>query len=299
MGCFFKFLGEMKGTTLVILAAGKGSRFGGLKQLHTFQPQDATLAEFAIWDALQAGFDHFVAIVNEQTQPYFDTVFKKMHIKDCACCVLQKTDEVFANRTKPLGTGHALLSAAKAIHTPFIIVNGDDFYGREAYRLAKNFLQNHTKDFALVAYPLKETLSNQGYVSRGLCSVEGDRVVSINEHTHIERSGEDIVSKVGESAVILDPTTFVSMNFWILQHTVLHELAAKWNFFLKHLKDPLNDEFFLPNVIRDIAAEKEIPIRLLKNLSDSWLGITYAKDVKKTQEALLSKTSRGIYPKNF
>ena len=289
----------MEGITLVILAAGKGSRFGGLKQLHTFQPQNATLAEFAIWDALQVGFDRFVAIVSEDTKAYFEAAFEKMHIADCACCVVQKADNFFRNRTKPLGTGHALLSAVNAIHTPFVIVNGDDFYGQEAYRLARNFLQTNTNDFALVGYPLQETLSENGYVSRGLCSVEGDCVTSIHEHTHIEHIGDSIVSGVGECATKLNPQTFVSMNFWVLQHTVLHDFEARWCLFLKHLKDPQNDEFFLPNAIRDISVEKGIPIRLLKNLSGGWLGITYAGDVQKAQETLLKKTVDGIYPKIF
>ena len=289
----------MEGTTLVILAAGKGSRFGGLKQLHTFQPQNATLAEFAIWDALQMGFDRFVAIVSEHTKDYFEAVFKKMGIEDRACCVLQKGDTFFQNRTKPLGTGHALLSAVEVIHTPFVIVNGDDFYGPEAYRLAKDFLQNNTHDFALVGYPLKETLSENGYVSRGVCDVEGDCVNSIHEHTHIEHVEAAIVSRVGECATFLEPESFVSMNFWILQQSILSELPTRWEIFLKNLKDPKNDEFFLPDAIRDISAEKQIPIRLLKNFSGDWLGITYADDVGKTQEILLEKTICGLYPKNF
>ena len=285
---------KMEGVTLVILAAGKGSRFGGLKQLHAFQPQGATLAEFAIWDALQSGFDYFVAIVSEDTKDYFEGVFERMGIADRSCCVLQKTDKCFENRTKPLGTGHALLSAVDAIHTPFVIVNGDDFYGREAYRLAKTFLKNNKKDFALVGYPLKETLSDNGYVSRGLCSTNGSCVLSIDEHTHIERVGNEIVSRVGETEETLDPEIFVSMNFWILQ-----ELKARWNAFLKDLKDSQNEEFFLPNAIRDIAMKRGIPVRLLKNFSDSWLGITYAGDVEKVQEILLKKTSCGVYPKKF
>lgn len=289
----------MEGLTLVILAAGKGSRFGGLKQLHTFQPQNATLAEFAIWDALQVGFDYFVAIVSEETKGYFETVFAKLHIADRSCCVVQKTDSIFQNRTKPLGTGHALLSAVDVIHTPFVIVNGDDFYGREAYRLARTFSQNNKKDFALVGYPLRETLSENGYVSRGLCSTNGRCVLSIDEHTHIERIGDSIVSRVGEQMVELDPETFVSMNFWILQHSILQDLESRWQLFLKNLQDPQNDEFFLPNAIRDIATEKGIPIRLLKNFSGGWLGITYAGDVEKAQEVLLKKTASGIYPKVF
>ena len=289
----------MEGVTLVILVAGKGSRFGGLKQLHTFQPQGATLAEYAVWDALQSGFDYFVAIVSEDTKDYFEGVFERMGIADRACCVLQKTDKCFENRIKPLGTGHALLSAVDAIHTSFVIVNGDDFYGREAYRLAKTFLKNNKKDFALVGYPLKETLSDNGYVSRGLCSTNGSCVLSIDEHTHIERFGNEIISRVGENEEKLDPETFVSMNFWILQDFILRELKARWNAFLENLKDPQNEEFFLPNAIRDIAMKHGIPIRLLKNLSDSWLGITYAGDVEKAQAILFQKTASGVYPKKF
>ena len=289
----------MEGITLVILAAGKGNRFGGLKQLHAFQPQGATLAEFAIWDALQVGFDHFVAIVSEETKAYFEAIFEKMHIADRACCVLQKTDKALQNRTKPLGTGHALLSAVDVIHTPFVIVNGDDFYGREAYRLARTFLQNNKRDFALVGYPLRETLSENGYVSRGVCATKGECVVSIDEHTHIECVGNAIVSRVGACATELDPETFVSMNFWILQPSILQGLEARWQFFFENLKDLQNDEFFLPNAIRDISVAKGIPVRLLKNFSGGWLGITYAGDVEKVQKVILEKTLCGVYPKIF
>ena len=290
---------SMEGRTLVILAAGKGSRFGGLKQLQTFQPQNATLAEFAIWDALKAGFDRVVAIVREETKAYFEAVFEKMHIVDRACCVLQKIDNLFQSRTKPLGTGHALLSAIDVIHTPFVIVNGDDFYGSEAYRLARNFLENNTNDFALVGYPLKETLSKNGYVSRGLCSIEGDRVVSIHEHTHIECARGAIISKLGASTIAVDPETFVSMNFWILRPSILQDLKTRWQFFIKHLKDPQNDEFFLPDAIRDIAMQRSVPIRLLKNPLGGWLGITYADDIENVQKTLLEQTMGGVYPKIF
>lgn len=283
------------GTTLVLLAAGKGSRFGGLKQLHTFQPQDATLAEFAIWDACKAGFDNFIAIVNEETRTYFEHVLDKMGLSKCSKCIPQTTVTI-PLRTKPWGTGHALLSVASAIKTPFVVVNGDDFYGQEAFKLAAQFLNENKHDFALVGYHLKDTLSRNGYVSRGLCSVQNGRVTGIEEHTHIEMMPNNTIVSKNNFEKKLDPHTFVSMNFWILQPSLLNHLENLWTDFFKHLRDPLKDEFFLPEAICTVAAHQNIPIHLLPNSTGHWLGITYAADVEEVQKSLLKQTQMGLYP---
>lgn len=286
--------------TLVLLAAGKGSRFGGLKQLQTFQPQNATLAEFAIWDALQAGFDHFVAIVSEETHSDFEHVFQKLNLQNCSTCILQTCCEAsISTRTKPWGTGHALYCARHAIHTPFVIVNGDDFYGQSAYRLAAEFLERNSSDFALIGYPLGKTLSENGYVSRALCTLENHQVVALNECLNIQRINGKIVSTHDKKQTFLDDKALVSMNFWILQPSILEHLETAWGKFLEHLTDPLKQEFYLPVAIQNIAQKNSISIKLIENVSDHWLGITYADDVDKVQKTLLKLTEAHYYPKSF
>ena len=289
----------MKEKTLVLLAAGKGSRFGGLKQLHRFQPQNATLAEYAIWDALQAGFDHFVAIVSEETQEEFYRIFKDMGVGDRSCCVLQNNTENIC-RSKPWGTGHALYVARNSIHTPFIIANGDDFYGREAFYQAAEFLENNSKDFALVGYPLGGTLSPNGYVSRALCYTQENCICQLQECTQIERSSEGIILGYENArARVLDPQQWVSMNFWVLQSSVLPYLEKQWSLFLDQLQDPEKEEFYLPTAIQAIAQQNNISIRLLKNEKGDWQGITYAKDTDSMQQNILIWTHEHRYPSSF
>ncbi len=284
--------------TLVLLAAGKGSRFGGLKQLYRFLPQQATLAEYAIFDAKKAGFNHFIAIVNEETKTEFESIFKKLKLAHCSQCILQPKTQC-KDRTKPWGTGHALLSIKDVVHTPFVIINSDDFYGDESYKLAANFLQTYHKDFALVGYRLSETLSENGYVSRALCSLKNKYVVRLKEYTHIEKQNDEIVHKTETSSIPLDKNAFVSMNFWVLQPSIFTYLKAEWEIFLKNIKCIEKDEFYLPVAVQNIAKKCDITIQLLPNYGSHWLGITYANDVKNAQENLIKLTQQGKYPKNF
>ena len=284
--------------TLVLLAAGKGSRFGGLKQLHTFLPQQATLAEYAIYDAQKAGFNHFVAIVSEETKVDFEHIFKKLNLEHCSQCVLQPQSN-FENRKKPWGTGHALLSVKDVVKTPFVIVNGDDFYGDNAYALAAHFLKNNHQDFAMVGYRLSETLSENGYVSRALCALDNNRVTALTEYTHIEKSGNETVDKTDNNTVLLDKNAFVSMNFWVLHPRVFDYLQEEWEGFFNHIKCFEKEEFYLPVAIQNIAKKCNLSIHLLPNYESHWLGITYANDVKIAQEKLLQLTHQGKYPKKF
>ena len=282
----------------IILAAGKGSRFGGLKQIHTFLPQQATLAEYAIFDAKKAGFSHFVAIVSEETKTDFENIFKKLKLEHCSECVLQSPPNI-EGRKKPWGTGHALLSVKDVVKTPFVIVNGDDFYGDNAYTLAANFLNNNHQDFAMVGYRLSETLSENGYVSRALCELDNNYVKALNEHTHIETYGQDIVDKTDKYIIRLDKNAFVSMNFWVLQPSVFDYLQEEWDIFFKHITCIEKEEFYLPVAIQNIAKKCNLSIHLLPNHESHWLGITYANDVNIAQEKLIQLTQQGKYPKIF
>ena len=299
--------------TLVLLAAGRGSRFGGLKQLHRFRPQNAFLAEYALFDAWKAGFRRFVAVVSPDTHEAFQTLFKKRHLEDVARCVLQTDDgvpQIWRNeRTKPWGTGQALVVADTFIETPFVMVNGDDFYGREAYQLAADFIDQHPSEAALVAYPLEVTLSPNGSVSRALCTVENNNVLRLEEYA-CEIQGNKIIGKRKHSAttntdntkdavVALEPQQPTSLNFFVLPQTILSPLKALWEQFLKNVTDPKNEEFFLPTAVQAVLKQQRKNLHLLNNPRGQWLGVTYANDTEAVEEFLTEQTAAGYYPKTF
>ena len=299
--------------TLVLLAAGRGSRFGGLKQLHRFRPQNAFLAEYALFDAWKAGFWRFVAVVSPDTQEAFQSLFKKLHLEDVARCVLQTDDgvpQIWRNeRTKPWGTGQALVAASAFIETPFVMVNGDDFYGRDAYQLAADFIDQHPSEAALVAYPLEATLSPNGSVSRALCIVENNNVLRLDEYT-CEIRGNQIVGKRKHSAttntddaedavVALDPQQPTSLNFFVLPQTILQPLKAQWEQFLKNVTNPKNEEFFLPTAVQTVLKQQHKDLHLLANTRGQWLGVTYANDTEVVEKFLTEQTAIGNYPRMF
>lgn len=289
----------MNDYTLVLLAAGKGNRFGGLKQLYTFEPQGATLAEFAIWDAWQHGFHNFVAVVSEETQEGFQKIFKKWGLENRSKCILQEQNDPQTkqfHRQKPWGTAHALYSIREHVHTPFVIINADDFYGESAYRYAAQFLQKHEKDYALVGYPLWKTLSPNGSVSRAVCTLNEDNYVThLQEYCHVEAKNGEITGQVDNQSLVLDVNTFVSLNFWILQPSIFKPLKEKWNSFLKQLTDLQKDEFYLPVAIQSIAQDLGLNVHCLPNLTDRWLGVTYAQDTTFVQNALSNLTQEKQY----
>ena len=299
--------------TLVLLAAGRGSRFGGLKQLHRFRPQEAFLAEYALFDARQAGFQRFIAIVSPDTYEAFQSLFKKLHLEDVARCVLQTDDDIPQTlkneRTKPWGTGQALLAASTFIETPFAIVNGDDFYGREAYQLAADFIDRQSSEAALVAYPLGATLSPNGSVSRALCAVENNNVLRLDEYTCEYRNNKVIgkpkhsattnADDAKDAAVALNPQHPTSLNFFVLPQTILQPLRAQWGQFLKNITDPKNEEFFLPTAVQSALRQQHKDLHLLANTRDRWLGVTYAEDTEMVEKFLTEQTSLGRYPRTF
>ena len=306
--------------TLVLLAAGRGSRFGGLKQLHRFRPQNAFLAEYALFDAWKAGFRRFIAIVSSDTREAFQSLFKKRHLEDVARCVLQTDDGVpqkWRNeRTKPWGTGQALVAASAFIETSFVMVNGDDFYGREAYQLAVDFIDQHPSEAALVAYPLEATLSPNGSVSRALCTVDNNNVLRLDEYT-CEIRGNHVVGKrkvcssqvletpsassadMANTVVALDPQQPTSLNFFVLPQTILSPLKTQWEQFLKNVTDPKNEEFFLPTAVQTVLKQQHKNLHLLNNIRGRWLGVTYANDTEAVEEFLTEQTVAGWYPQTF
>ncbi|MDR0755725.1 MAG: hypothetical protein LBE99_02350 [Puniceicoccales bacterium] len=290
--------------TLVLLAAGHGSRFGGLKQLHVFGEQKATLAEFAIFDALRNGCGRFVAVVNGETIAGFERIFRRMSLAE-TFCIEQCTHDIprdvsmdIRKRRQPWGTGHALWTIRDIVSTPFMIVNADDFYGPSAYPLGADYLAQESKHYGLVTYPLAKTLSPNGYVSRGLCTVDENAwVTHIRECTRIGLNQQQIT--VNTSGEVLSPDTLVSMNFWILRPNIFDVLEELLIQFLKETPDILTAEFYLPEAICEASKLLNVKIASIPNKYDAWLGVTYVEDVSKVNEALHDFTISKMYPKNL
>lgn len=300
--------------TLIVMAAGMGSRFGGLKQLEGFGPGGEVLLEYSAYDAARAGFDAIVFVIRKHMEADFQkSVLPRIEKHIPATLVFQELESHFpipvpASRGKPWGTGHAVLVARESVSGPFAVINADDFYGVEAFDLMSDFLGRYanvpesdaTVKAALVVYELKNTLSENGAVSRGVCqrtksgpfksdgSLEG-----IVEHTHIERKGEAIVSsQEGGVDVVLAPDTLVSMNFWGFSHNFFPQLEAQFHAFLKTSANDPKAEFYLPFAVDALIKEGKTHPTVLPCHSD-WLGVTYPGDAAHVRSYLAGITGGG------
>jgi UTP-glucose-1-phosphate uridylyltransferase len=300
---------------LVILAAGMGSRFGGLKQVQPVGPAGELIIEYSIFDARRAGFDRLVLVIRKDIEAEFRaTIGKRLEARMDVTYVFQEMDrgsnpsglsvEALAKsegrvppRTKPWGTGHAVLAARSAVRRPFAVINADDFYGASAYDvLAGHFATS--QDFAMVGYPLKQTLSEFGAVSRGLCTTdEAGRLQRITEITKIQKTpdgGGEYLDAAG-TAKVLHGTETVSVNFWGFTPAVFPALEKLFaDFLAKNAGDP-KAEFYLPTAISALNEAGEARVALLKG-SDPWFGLTYREDLEVTRRALRGLVELGKYP---
>jgi len=299
----------MKKVTLVVLAAGLGSRYGGLKQTDTFTPEGDTIIDFSIYDALQAGFGKFVFIIRKSFEKEFKANFdKKLEGKAEVVYVFQELENVpqkYINpeRKKPWGTGHALLMAKDVIKENFAIINGDDFYGKEAFEVMAKSLSSTDKNsynFKMMAYLLKNTISENGYVSRGECNVnENDFLMDVVERIHIERVDEHLVRKDDKGKFILiDENTIVSMNFWGFTPKVFEFVNQLFEEFLEVNKENLKAEFYLPSIVNHILKSGNASVEVLKS-DAKWFGVTYKEDKINVEKAIGQLKNKGIYPKNL
>tara|TARA_R110002050_G_scaffold130384_10_gene252099 strand:+ start:1327 stop:2250 length:924 start_codon:yes stop_codon:yes gene_type:complete len=297
---------KTKKPTLVILAAGMGSRYGGLKQIDTFTPEGDTIIDFSIYDALRAGFGKFVFIIRKSFENDFKEIFnKKLEGKAEVAYVYQELDCVpkkYINpkRTKPWGTGHALLMAKNVVKENFAIINADDFYGKEAFEvMGQSLAQKDTTsyNFNTMAYFLKNTVSDYGFVSRGECHVnEKGYLTDIIERTHIEKIDGQLMRKDDDGQFIpIDENTIVSMNFWGFTPKCFEFGTQLFEAFLETTKANLKAEFYIPSIVSEILKSGKASVEVLKSEA-KWFGVTYKEDKVIVQKAIKQLKKKNIYP---
>ncbi len=295
--------------TLIIMAAGMGSRFGGLKQIAPVGPHDEKLMDYSIYDAVQAGFGKVVFVIKHAIEQEFkEKIGDRIAAHVPVSYVFQELDAlpdgytVPAGREKPWGTGHAVLCCRGTVIEPFAVINADDYYGPACFRLLADFLSRPQPDdrmhFAMAGYLLKNTLTNNGYVSRGICSVDAQGTLTdLVERTHIEWRGDTpaFTEDDGKTWVPLDPGAYVSMNCWAFPAGTLDHFEQRFTAFLDEKGGMLKSEFYLPFAVNDMMAAGEASVTVLPT-PDKWYGMTYAADHEMVREALAQMTEQGFYP---
>lgn len=295
--------------TLVILAAGMGSRYGGLKQIDAFTPEGDTIIDFSLYDALQAGFGKFVFIIRKSFEKEFKEIFnKKLEGKAEVAYVYQELENVpdkYINpeRTKPWGTGHALLMAKDAVKENFAIINADDFYGPEAFDVMAKSLMEKDKEsyeFNTMAYLLKNTVSDHGFVSRGECDVnEKGFLTGVTERTHIEKIDDKLMRKEDDGTFVeIDENTVVSMNFWGFTPKCFEFGTQLFKQFLEETKTDLKAEFYLPSIVNEILKSGKASVEVLQS-DAKWFGVTYKEDKEIVEKAIGELKKQNVYPRNL
>ena len=305
----------MKDTTLVIMAAGIGSRFGGgIKQLAPVGPNGEIIMDYSIHDALEAGCNKVVFIIRRDIEQDFKNIIGKRIEKLVPVeYVYQSVNELPANkeniwnRTKPWGTGQAVLCVKNVVKEPFIVINADDYYGSKAYQLIYDYLTTHPDDetyrYAMVGYILENTLTENGHVARGVCVTDEEgHLIKINERTHIEKhdGGTAYTEDDGKSWTMLPEGSIVSMNMWGFSNSILKELKERFTAFLNDAieNNPMKGEYFLPFVVDELLQEKKATVKVLKS-EDKWYGVTYKEDKPMVMTAIQNLKDQGLYPQKL
>ncbi len=297
-------------TALVIMAAGMGSRFGGgIKQLAQVGPSGEIIMDYSLYDAKEAGFDKVVFIIRRELEEDFrriigDRVAKYMPVT----YVYQEMDNlpegytVPEDRKKPWGTGHAVLSCLGQIHDPFVVINADDYYGKEAFRITHDYLirlaENSERKYCMAGFVLGNTLSDNGMVTRGICSVSGNTLVSVEEHFDLRKEGDAVVGRKEDGTpVSVSPNTPVSMNLWGFTPDFLQVLNDNFKRFLDNeaKENPLKAEYLLPTIVGKMVSEGTAEVAVLPT-NDKWFGVTYAEDKPLFAECIRKLIAEGKYP---
>lgn len=301
----------MKEPTLVILAAGMGSRFGGLKQITPVDDFGHSIIDFSLYDAYRAGFrkvafiikheieDDFKKQIGYRIEKYFDVKYVYQQLD-----VLPEGYSVPDGRAKPWGTGHAVLCAKGIVDGPFAVINADDFYGPTAYSALYQFLagEHDPSEHAMVAYLLKNTVTENGHVARGICTGKDGLLTDVVERTHIEKRGDDaaFTEDDGKTWTEVSGDTLVSMNCWAFGSSLLDALAARFPAWLDANvpANPMKCEYFLPFVVNDLIKEGSATVKLL-NCTETWYGMTYKADMETVTNAIRNMRNSGVYPEKL
>ena len=302
----------MKQPVLVVMAAGMGSRYGGLKQIDPVDKEGHIIMDFSVYDAVKAGFKKVIFIIKKENEADFkaaigdrlskhlDVTYVFQDLKN-----LPEGYEVPEGRVKPWGTGHAVLSCIDEINGPFAVINADDYYGANAFRMAYDFLtQNQDEDgiyrYMMVGYKLENTLTENGHVARGVCVTDEEgHLQKIHERTHIERHEGSVAytEDEGKTWTALPQDSTVSMNMWGFSESIMKELKARFPKFLEEnlASNPLKCEYFLPTVVGELLSEDKATVEVLKS-QDKWYGVTYKEDKASVVEAIRKMKEDGLYP---
>ncbi len=274
-------------TTLVILAAGMGSRYGGLKQIDPVGPNGEVILNYSVYDAVKAGFDKAVFIIKKEIEKdFYEIVAPRVEKLIDVDYAFQELDMLpagfsFPERTKPWGTAHALICAADKISTPFAVINADDYYGKQAYKILHTNLLTCNNSF-IVGYKLKNTLSENGTVTRGICAAENGILTKINETKGLDKNSP------------YSPDTLVSMNMWGLKADFPRKLKEDFPAFLSNMKNNLTDEYLLPSVIDSYIQKEGMKVNVF-DTDDKWFGVTYREDKNAVSTEIKKLTDNGEY----
>ncbi len=296
--------------TLLILAAGMGSRYGSLKQIDQLGPSGETIIDYSVYDAVRAGFGKVVFVIRRSIEEEFKEVFlNRFGNKIEVDFVLQELENVpegitySKGREKPWGTGQAILVAAEKIREPFIAINADDFYGVEAFKAAAGYLTQisnlQQNEYCMIGYQLKNTLSEFGSVSRGICETDQQQFLqTVTERTSIRRTGEKIVAEEQQEKIELKADSLVSMNFWGFTPAIFEFLKEKFRIFIEQNANQPKAEFYIPVVVNELIQEGRARVKVLTS-AGKWFGVTYKEDREKVMQAIARQVESGQYPEKL
>ena len=298
--------------TLLILAAGMGSRYGGLKQVDPVGPNGEAIIDYSIYDAIRAGYGKVVFVIRESFADAFKESFEsKLAGKIETEYVFQELNnyvpeniQIAADRKKPWGTGHAVLVAKDVINEPFVVINADDYYGPNAYQMIPGYLASvpdvSKPYYCMVGYGLKNTLSEHGFVSRGVCETDGeDFLETVVERTHIEKVENKIISRIDENTTMeLSGNEVVSMNVWGFTPSFFEYLENYFYRFIQTNADNSKGEFYIPYVVNDLIEKQKIRLKVLES-KDGWFGVTYKEDKELAVQNIADLIEKGVYPERL
>lgn len=297
----------MKKPALVIMAAGMGSRYGGLKQIDPIGPNGEIIMDYSIYDALKAGFGKVVFIIKKEIEVAFrEAIGSRVEKKVDTTYVFQDIDDLpegFSrpqDRVKPWGTGHAVLSCKDCVDTPFAVINADDFYGRNSFEVLYDYLKDiddvKSYNYAMVGFILKNTLTEHGHVSRGICQVNDQGYLEeIQERTKIQRFDDGVKFEENGQWITIPEDSIVSMNMWGFTPSIFEELETGFVRFLEDNKDNIEKaEFFLPNLVGDLVRGNKAKVKVLPS-GERWYGVTYREDKPVVKRAIEDMIKQGIY----